>query len=192
MPMTAKDRYTVDEYLAFERGSDVKHEYVNGEIIAMAGASPEHGSIQADLHLAIGKRLSGRRCRTFLSDTRVRIDTTGLYAYPDLTVVCGRPQFSDEKPASLLNPTVIFEVLSESTEAYDRGEKTAHYRHHASVQAYVLLSSTAERVEVYRRGGDGWWQLGTFDGDVSVPLSSLEIDVPLSEIYEGWRALRDG
>lgn len=187
MTTAPRQRVTVDEYLAIEAASGTKHEYVNGEIVAMAGASPQHSAIVAGLTTAVRVALAaaGRRCVTFSPDTRVRISETGLYAYPDVTVVCDRPQHDlQENPPSLLNPLVIFEVLSDTTEAYDRGAKYAHYRSRATLQEYVLVSSSERRVDVLRRGEGGWWQSAIFTGSASVPLASLGIEVPLTAIYE--------
>ena len=179
-------RVSEAEYLASEATSETKHEYVNGEMIAMAGVSLEHSLVQMGLGAAIQGALAaaGKRCLTLSPDMRVRIDETGLYAYPDLTVVCAKPQLDrSANPPSLLNPLVIFEVLSDSTEAYDRGAKAAHYRSRASLQEYVLVSSTERRVELLRRGEEGWWRSALFEGDASIPLASLGIEVPLSAIY---------
>ncbi len=179
-------RMSEAEYLALEATAETKHEYVNGETIAMAGVSPEHSVVQVGLATAVDAALAsaGKPCLTFSSDTRVRISETGLYAYPDLTVVCGKPDFDHgASPPSLLNPLVVFEVLSDSTEAYDRGAKAAHYRSRASLQEYVLVSSSERRVEILRRAEEGWWKSALFEGDAAVPLASLGIEVPLRAIY---------
>ncbi len=187
MSAVEKRRMTVEEYLAFEATAETKHEFVNGEIIAMAGSSLEHSVVTTGLTSAVTAALAaaGRPCVTLSPDTRVQLAETGMYAYPDLTVVCGGLEVDRrENPPSLLNPTVIFEVLSESTEAYDRGAKAAHYRSRASLKEYVLVSSTVRRVEVLRRGEkSGWWESAIFEGDAAVPLASLGIEVPLEDIY---------
>lgn len=184
---TAKQQLlTVAEYLELEATAATKHEYVNDEIVAMAGASPEHEVVKSGLDRAIGRALdaAGKRCLTFLSDTRVRIDETGLYAYPDLTVVCDRPEFtSNENPPSLLNPQVIFEILSPSTAEYDQGVKRAHYRRRASLQEYVLVSSPARQIIVERRGDDGWWASRVFEGADTVPIASLGISISMDRVY---------
>jgi Uma2 family endonuclease len=187
MSAAEKPRMTEEEYLAFEAASDTKHEFVNGEIVAMAGAGREHSLIRECLSSALQVALAsaGKPCVTHSSDMRVSISETGLYAYPDVTVVCGGEEFDRRMtPPSLLNPTVVFEVLSESTEAYDRGAKAAHYRSRASLREYVLVSSTERKVEVIRRGDkSGWWESAIFTGDDVVPLASLGIEVPLAAIY---------
>ena len=190
MSMAARDVTPVETYLELERDADHKHEFVNGEIVAMAGAGPEHTYVQTALTVAIGSRLLGGPCEPHVSDARVRLDETGLYAYPDLTVSCGEAEFSDERPPSLLNPTVVFEVLSESTEMYDRGIKAAHYRQRASIREFVLLSTDAVRAEVYRRLPEGGWKIELVEGDAVLSLPSLSVDVPLAEIYRSWRAHR--
>jgi Uma2 family endonuclease len=185
---------TVEEYLAFEATAETKHEFVNGEIVAMAGVSIEHSFVREGLAAAVLNALDAARrpCRTLSADSRVRLDETGLYAYPDLTVVCGRPELDrSENPPSLLNPTAIFDVLSESTASYDRGAKAEHYRGRASLQEYVLVSSTERKVEVFRRGEKrGWWETAIFQGDAVVPLASLGIEVSLDDIYRQLESLR--
>ena len=125
-----KIRFTAQEYLALERKSETRNEYYNGEIFAMAGASREHNLIVGNLLRDIGNQLEDRPCESYPSDMRVSIEATGLYTYPDVAVVCGEPRFQDREVDTLLNPTVIIEVLSPSTEAYDRGVKFRHYRAH--------------------------------------------------------------
>src|SRR5689334_10624198 len=124
----ARTRYTPQEYLALERGSPLKHEYYNGSIFVMAGASREHNLITLNLGGELRAQLRDRPCETYVSDMRVLVARTGLYTYPDIVIVCGERQFEDAEADTLLNPTVLFEVLSPSTEAYDRGKKSAHYR----------------------------------------------------------------
>ena len=123
-----QDRFTPSQYLAIERESDVKHQYHRGEMFAMAGASREHNLLVANLSRVLGNQLLDRPCELYLSDMRVLIESTGLYTYPDLVVVCGQARFEDRQVDTLLNPTLIVEVLSPSTESYDRGKKFAQYR----------------------------------------------------------------
>ncbi|MCA9560748.1 MAG: Uma2 family endonuclease [Myxococcales bacterium] len=186
-------RVEVADYLALEATAETKHEFVNGEIVAMAGATLEHEAVKVGLSTALVAALAkaGRPCITLGSDTRVRIDETGLYGYPDATVVCGRPDLDrTHAPPTLLNPQVVFEVLSPSTEAYDRGAKAGHYRQRASLMEYVLVSSTERSVEVLRRDEGGWWKTGIFTGDGRVPLASLGIELALDDIYGQLEALR--
>ncbi len=165
-------RVDVADYLAQEATAETKHEFVNGEIVAMAGADWEHEVVKSTLARRVGNALeaNGRPCVALVSDTRVRIDETGLHAYPDITVVCGRPDFDrTHAPPTLLNPQVIFEVLSPSTEAYDRGAKAGHYRQRASLMEYVLVSSTERSVEVLRRDEGGWWKTGISPATAAFP-----------------------
>ncbi len=188
---------TVQEYLAFEATAEEKHEFVNGEVVAMAGASPEHSAVTAGLSAALitALRAAGKPCLTLSSDTRVRISETGLYAYPDVTVVCGTPEFDrSENPPSLLNPHVIFEVLSDSTEAFDRGAKASHYRSRSSLQEYALIALVEPRVELYARAQEGsrWsWNLAEFRTDEQLPLSSLGITLQLTDVFAQLALLDD-
>ncbi len=181
-------RHTEAEYLAMSEASEERLEYVNGEIMAMAGASPVHEAVVANLIRSLGNRLDGRPCRPFGSNLRVKISETGLYAYPDVTVVCGRLELEPTRPETLLNPTVIFEVLSASTEGYDRGAKAAHYRQRSSLNAYVLVSTDAKRIEVYTRTGTVW-TLGEAREGGDVRVDSLDIALPLAEVYAGYDEL---
>src|SRR5262245_21149003 len=140
MSLPSKTLYTPAEYLLMERKADYKSEYANGQIIAMAGASVEHNTITANFVRAIGNSFMGRPCRVFSSDMRVKVSATGLYAYPDVAALCGDLQFDDDQRDTLVNPTVLIEVLSPSTEGYDRGDKSAHYRRLESLQEYVLVA----------------------------------------------------
>jgi Uma2 family endonuclease len=182
--MSAIPPSTEAEYLAWDLAHDGRHEFVNGQIVAMAGAGEEHGLVVTNATLAFGTRLRGSSCRVFVADLRVRIDETGLYAYPDLVVVCGERRFAPTTPESLLNPTVLLEVASPTTEAYDRGAKAAHYRRRPSVQDIVLLDPGRRTVEHYRRLGPEQWHLETrADGEIA--LESLGIRIPVAELFDG-------
>jgi Uma2 family endonuclease len=150
---------TYAEYLAFEAASETKHEFVNGELHAMAGGTIAHGALAAAVTIALGNALDGRRCRVLSSDVRVRVGATGLATYPDLSVVCGHVETDPDDPHGVLNPSVIIEVLSDSTEAYDRGAKAAHYRRIPSLREYVLVSQREPLIEVHRRTERGTWEL---------------------------------
>ena len=170
-----------EEYLDFERRAGTKHEYVNGFVYAMSGCTPEHGRLAMRFGYLLGAAIGDRPCEIFSSDVRVRVESTGRSTYPDLSVVCGpiRPA-SDDKDA-LTNPVVVVEILSDSTEASDRGEKWAHYQRLDSLKEYVLVSQTDRRVEVYRRGDVSWTYEAHVEGDVS--LASLGLRVSLDELY---------
>lgn len=170
------------DYLTFERSAPIKHEYVAGMVLAMAGGSPEHARLAGRLARFIGVAIDGRPCDVFSSDLRVRIPETNRSTYPDLTVVCGRRQTAADDDDAIVNPTILVEVLSDSTEADDRGEKFAHYRRLASLQEYVLVAQKAQRIEVYRREGDRW-VLTEHGPGTMVELPSIDARIPVDEIY---------
>ncbi len=178
-----KIRFTPQEYLALERNSETRNEYYNGEIFAMAGASREHNLIVANLLRDIGIQLEDRPCESYPSDMRVSIEATGLYTYPDVTVVCGEPRFQDREVDTLLNPTVIIEVLSPTTEAYDRGDKFRHYRRIDSLREFVLISQDRIMVERYTRRGNDWVLSDLTDPDQVLKLESIGCRIPLGRIY---------
>lgn len=185
MSTATKKRYTPEEYLALEREAPFKSEYHAGEIFAMAGASPAHNIIVANLLRELGNQLKGSPCIPFASDLRVKIERTGLYTYPDVTILCGEARFDDERRDTLLNPTVIVEVLSESTKNYDRGVKFAHYRSLASLKDYLIIDQETPHAELHRPQPDGTWTIRDFDGlEMVVTLASINCEVKLAEIYE--------
>jgi Uma2 family endonuclease len=177
-------RYTPEAYLALERKADCKSEYVNGQIIAMAGASRQHNLIAGNLSREVSQQLRGRPCEAYISDMRVNVSRTGLYTYPDVVVVCGEIRFEDASNDTLLNPLVIVEVLSASTEAYDRGEKFAHYRRLESLQAYLLVAQDKVRLEHYVRQGAQWVLSEVSDLHDTVHLASIDCEVILQEVYD--------
>ena len=178
-----KIRFTPQEYLALERKSETRNEYYNGEIFAMSGASREHNLIAGNLFRDIGNQLEDRPCETYMSDMRVWIEATGLYTYPDVVVVCGEPRFQDREVDTLLNPTVIVEVLSPSTAAYDRGDKFRHYRRIDSLREFVLISQDRMMVERYTRRGNDWVLSDLTDPDQVLKLESIGCQIPLNRIY---------
>ena len=175
------------EYLAFERTSAEKHVLWDGAVYAMAGASLAHNAIVANLVIALGTRLAGSPCRPYPSDLRVRIPGRDRYVYPDVTVVCGRADLEDESADVLRNPRVVIEVLSDTTEAFDRGEKFAAYRTIASMQTFVLVAQHVRRVEVFTRGEGGLWSfLAREEGELVLALSGGgDVAIPLDAIYAG-------
>lgn len=184
MSAVPKTLLTPQEYLARERRAEFKSEYYRGETFAMAGASDEHVVARDNLAGELHAQLKGTSCRARSLDMRVKVDATGLYTYPDITVVCGKPQFEDDVFDTLLNPTAIIEVLSESTEAYDRGAKFAQYRQVPSLQEYVLVARDKPHVERFVRQADGQWLLAEFVGlDAALEFASIPARVPLAEIY---------
>jgi Uma2 family endonuclease len=152
-------RMSHPDYLAFEAASDTRHEYLNGEVFAMAGGTITHGALAAAVISALSAALRDRPCRVLSSDVRVRSKATGLTTYADVTVVCDKIEVDDDDAHGVLNPRLVVEVLSESTEAYDRGAKAAHYRRIASLREYVLVGQGEPLIEVYRRNERGKWEL---------------------------------
>lgn len=178
-------RMTEAEYLAFERASDIRHEYLDGHVYAMTGASRAHNLISTYTAASLINQLRGRPCEVYASDMRVRVSATGLYTYPDVTVVCGNPQFADSALDTLLNPVLVIEVLSPSTESYDRGKKFQHYRQLESLREYVLISQDSPRIERFLRQDDGTWLLTDAAGlDASLELASVACTLALAEVYE--------
>lgn len=173
---------TYAEYLAAERASETKHEFVNGLVYAMAGGSVQHGRLAARLARLVLNGLDGRPCDVFSSDVRVRIESTGRATYPDLSVVCGPRRTAADDPDALVNPVLVAEVLSDSTEASDRGEKWAHYQRVASLREYVLVSQHEPHVEVFRRREDGEWTYASYR-ERDVELVSLGIRISMAELY---------
>lgn len=174
-----------EEYLAFENASPERHEYVNGEIFAMSGASLRHGAITLNLAAAFKHHLKGTPCRAFVNDIKLRVVRDQAFYYPDLMVTCdvrhaelGRDQYVIELP------TLVIEVLSDSTEGIDRREKMASYRKLASLKEYVLISQTTRSVEVYRRTGDVGWEKRVYDPTDIVDLASVELNLTMDEIYD--------
>ena len=179
-------RWTDADYLAFERASDVRHEYVDGVVYDMSGGTAAHALLTARLTAELGLQLRGKPCRPYSADLRVHDAETGAYTYPDLTIVCGELQLLDEHRDTLLNPTVVVEVLSPSTEAYDRSRKFAHYRRIASLRDYILVSQDAPLMEVFsRREGDAWLYTPYEGLDASAEVTSIGCTVPLAEVYAG-------
>jgi Uma2 family endonuclease len=174
-----------EEYLALERKAERKSQYLNGEILAMAGASREHNLVVGNLVGELGNQLRRGPCEVYPSDMRVRVSATGLYTYPDLSVVCGAPEMEDEHLDTLLNPTLLIEVLSRSTENDDRGWRSEHYRRIPSLQEYLLVAQGEARAERYRRQGDREWLLTEVVGlDESVELTSVGCRLALVDVYE--------
>jgi Uma2 family endonuclease len=185
MSLQPKTHLTPEEYLALERKAEYKSEYFAGEMFAMAGASERHISIVANVMYLLVGQLKGRPCKAYSNDMRVRVSPTGLFTYPDVVVVCGQPQFADEQKDTLLNPTLIVEVLSECTKDYDRGEKFEHYRTLTSLSEYVLIAQDKYHVEHFVRQPDNRWLLSETNRleDV-IHLSSIACDLALAEVYD--------
>ena len=181
--VAAQTHMTPEEYLAFERKATTKNEYLNGQIIAMSGASRVHNLITGNIFNGLYTQLIERECETYASDMRVKAPQTVSYTYSDVVVVCDEPRFEDGVFDTLLNPIVLIEVLSPSTEAYDRGEKFAHYRQIDALQEYVLVSQDRISVEHYLRQGTQWLLTEFRAFEESLSLISIECELPLRNIY---------
>jgi Uma2 family endonuclease len=185
MSAIPKTKLTSAEYLEFERKSEIKHEYFNGEIFVMSGAKRNHNKVATNINGLVWQHLKGKNCESYSNDMRVFVSKTGLYTYPDLVVVCGEPLFQDNVFDTLLNPVLLIEVLSETTESYDRGKKFQHYRSIESLEEYVLVSQTEARIEKYVKHGDGFWLLSEAVGlDSEIEFSSIECRIALAEVYD--------
>ena len=184
MASDPRPRISPEEYLALERQAETKSEYLDGEIFAMTGASRKHNRLSVNLTVALDSQLRARGCEVYVNEMRVKVSTTGLYTYPDVIVVCGEPQFEDAEVDTLLNPTLIIEVLSKSTENYDRGTKFLHYRALPSLREYILIAQNQIHVEHYLRQNDSWLLTETDRQDDVVELPSVGARLALSEVYD--------
>ena len=186
MSSVLKPLLTPQQYLERERSADFKSEYFRGETFAMAGASRQHNSIKDDVARHTGNQLAEGPCRVWTSDMRVKVEATGLYTYPDLIIVCDEQKFADSVFDTLLNPRCLVEVLSDSTEKYDRGVKSGHYRQIPSLQEYVLIAQDQPLVERYVRQPDGGWLLTEFRGlTQTFAFTSIPVKIALADIYRG-------
>jgi Uma2 family endonuclease len=185
MATAPRDTWTPQAYLEFERASDEKHEFIDGEIFLMAGASANHNVILANTLASLHAQLRQQPCVVYPSDMRIKISQSGMYTYPDISVVCGSPVFDDSERDSLLNPTVIVEVLSPTTESYDRGKKFQHYRTLESLQAYMLIAQDSIRIERYlRQPNDQWLLSDVTDLEAALELPSISCTLLLRDVYE--------
>lgn len=184
MVIPARQRFTFGDYLALEETSQARHEFLDGHVWAMAGGTPEHGAVCANLITLLSSQLRGRRCRVYTSDVRVRVKATGLATYPDVSVVCEELETDpdDAKGGTVTNPCLLVEVLSPSTEGYDRGEKLAHYKQIPSLREIVLVAHDERRAELWQRGGDHW-SLTVASGREAVRLESLGCQLELDEVF---------
>jgi len=185
MAVEAQPRYDFEEYLAYERASEVRHDFLAGELFAMVGASRRHNLIVTNLVAALRPRLRGTGCEIYANDMRVRAAEADFAAYPDVVVACGEPRFHDREFDTLLDPTLIVEVLSPSTADYDRGTKFASFRRLASLREYLLVSQAEVRVEHFAWQDDGTWRLAeTSDPEASLELRSIGCRLAIRDVYE--------
>lgn len=176
--------YTAEEYLTLERSAPYKSEFHDGQIYAMTGASRKHNLITVNIARELSIQLKKRPCEAYINDMRVKSAEARNYYYPDIAVVCGAPQFEDAQVDTLLNPTLLIEVLSPSTEAYDRGGKFAHYRKIPSLREYLLVTQDQPGIERYMRQGDFWILSEAIGLEASMPLESIDCILSLSEVYD--------
>ena len=176
---------TEREYLAIERLAEFRSEFYNGEMFALAGASRQHNRIVTNLVTTLDTQLRDRPCNVYSSDMRVRVKNTGLFTYPDVVVTCGDEEFADDEQDTLLNPLVILEVLSDSTEAYDRGKKFEHYQNIGSLSTYVLVTQDHSRIERYVRREDGraWIYTEFHEADAVVRIEAIGCELKLEDVY---------
>lgn len=185
-----KQKYTIPEYLEMENAATEKHEYYRGEIFAMSGAKMQHNIISANILVALDKKLDGKPCRPFNGEMRIHIEKNTLFTYPDVSVVCGEPQTLNNDEMNLLNPVVIFEVLSESTKNYDRGEKFRLYKDVPTLREYILVEQNVIGVEAWSMNQNGAWELREYKNiDDSVQLNGIKTSLLLREIYKATKAI---
>ena len=185
MPVTTERLHTVEEYLELDQASEIPHEYLQGRIVAMADPSREHGLLVIGVAASLYNQLRKKPCEVYPSTMRVQIPSADVFTYPDVTVVCREPELAGERRGTLLNPTVLIEVLSPSTSDYDHGRKFAYYRQLASLAEYLLVAQDEVRVEHYTRQPDGSWRLEESDDPAAVlTLPSIGCTLSLAEVYE--------
>ena len=183
MSVAAKRSPTGEEYLAWEREAEFKSEYLRGEIYAMSGAALNHNIIASNLNGELRGQLKDRPCQVLGSDMKVQVDTADAYFYPDISGLCGEFEFHDDRQDTYKNPQFVIEILSDSTESYDRGKKFFNYQVLPSLKEYVLVSQKMVAVEVYRKDGDRWIYQLLKDEGASLKLESVGCEVPIGEIY---------
>ncbi len=185
MATIPKHYMTADEYLQKERTAEFRSEYFRGEMFAMAGASANHNLIVGNCIQALGQQLKKKPCRVYPSDLKLRIEATGLYTYPDLSVVCGEPQLDSDGVDVLLNPVVLVEVLSDSTEAYDRGKKFEHYRTIPSLMHYILVAQDRHSIDCFSRHTNGSWFLATCQAlGEKLVFSAIDCELAIEDVYD--------
>lgn len=188
IPEYANQKISIEEYLAFERGSQEKHEYYQGEVFSMSGAGLIHNVLFSNLFIAIGNLLRGKSCFPYGSDMRLHIPQNTLFTYPDISIYCGKTDQWDDDNG--LNPTVLIEILSPSTRNYDRGGKFKLYRDIPTLKEYILVDTESILVEAFRVNPSGHWELEEYKSpDQLLPLTSLSISFSLKDIYQGTKLL---
>lgn len=182
MTALAQPKFGAEDYLAWEANQPVKHEYLAGEVFAMAGGSDAHVTASGNLYVALRAHLRGTPCRTYIADMKLRVAAADAYFYPDVFVTCSAADA--QQPLAKAEPVLVAEVLSPSTEAFDRGGKFAAYRSLPSLQEYLLIDPDRRSVEVYRRDTSGHWVLYPYSGDEVLELGSVHLSLPLAQVFE--------
>jgi Uma2 family endonuclease len=185
MSIATQRKYTVEEYLEREERSETKHEFYQGEIFAMTGASFRRVKITQNLARSLGNRLDGKPCQPLGNEMRLSVNSIGLYTYPDFSIVCGEPMFDARNPNTLTNPTLLIEILSPSTERYDRTTKFGFYRQIPTLREYVLVSQHEARIEIFRRDQEDWKFSDAVGLEATISLASVDCVLPLAEVYKG-------
>ena len=182
----SKRRFTVSEYLTFEQDSQTKHEFYQGEILAMAGATIAHNIISGNVLAHLHSQLRGKDCRPFGSDQRIKVESAALFTYADISVICGQVEQAKDDPLSATNPRVIIEVLSDSTEAKDRRRKLKLYLTLESLREYILIAQDEPRIDKLIRNSDGTWTMSIVEGlSERLELESIRCRLAMSEVYDG-------
>lgn len=177
--------HTPDEYLVMEEAAEYKSEYYEGEVVAMAGATANHCRITTELSRLLGNALEQSSCEIFTSDMKIRIPDDAAYYYPEISVVCGKLDFENEKETVLKNPCLVVEVLSEGTAYFDKGRKLHHYKQLPSLKEYVLIDQINPQADVHRRSDDGEWELSCYIGlQTELELHSIGVKIKLADIYK--------
>lgn len=176
--------YTFRDYVAHDAASNTKHEYLDGQIYAMAGGTPEHAALISSVHGHLWTQIGGTRCRPHMADLRIRVLETGLATYPDIPIVCVRSERDREDANTVTNPTAIFEVLSESTEKYDRGEKFEHYKRIPSLRAYVLVAHDPPAIEVWTRVSGDEWDRAVYAAGGKARIEAIGAVLDVDAVYD--------
>lgn len=185
-----KQKYTIEEYLEMEELATEKHEYYQGEIFAMSGAKHQHNIVKKNVYSSLLSKLKGKPCQPWDSDSRVHIQKNTLFTYPDISVVCGDPEFLNNDEWNLLNPTVIIEVLSPSTKNYDRGDKFNLYRDIPSLKEYILVEPEKISIEAFYINQNGQWELKEYKNLTDIlEIKAIQFSMPLTDVYEGAKAI---
>ncbi len=184
MHATQQSLVSREEYLRFERAADVRSEYHRGQIVAMTGASRNHNRIVTNVSTSLDIQFKSRNCNNYSNDMRVSVQNGGLYFYPDVVVTCGKEEFEDDSLDTIINPVMVIEVLSQSTEAYDRGLKFLYYQKIESLKEYVLISQNPHRVEGYHKQTDGAWGYNSLNTlPAKIELRSVKCTLDTDDVF---------